>query len=112
MVGAQADRHNAGRRSLGMARKVYSQQFKDEACRLVTEQGYTAAKACRELGIPHHTLDYWLKKRGYRSSAEHVPPDSDDPGVLKARIRELEKSLARAEMEKDILKKATAYFAN
>jgi transposase-like protein len=41
------------------------------------------------------------------SSAEAV----DDPAVLKAHIRELSKQLARSEMEKDILKKAKAYFA-
>ena len=38
-------------------------------------------------------------------------PESDDPKVLNARIRELEAKLRRAEMERDILKKATAYFA-
>jgi transposase len=95
-----------------MARKAYSQQFKDEACKLVTQQGYPIAKAGQELGVPQQTLEYWLKKRGHRQSTLHVPPDSDDPAVLKARIRELEKSLARAQMEKDILKKATAFFAN
>ena len=95
-----------------MARKAYSPQFKDEACRLVTEQRYTIVKAARELGVPKQTLEYWLTKRGHRQSADHVPPDSDDPAVLKARIRELEKSLVRAQMEKDILKKATAFFAN
>jgi transposase-like protein len=39
-------------------------------------------------------------------------PESDDPKVLNARIRELEAKLRRAEMERDILKKATAYFAS
>ena len=95
-----------------MARKVYSQQFKDEACKLVMEQGYSPAKACKELGVAAHTLDYWLRKRGHRVSVEHVPPESDDPAVLKARIRELEKTLRRSEMEKEILKKATAFFAS
>ncbi len=39
-------------------------------------------------------------------------PESDDPKILNARIRELEAKLRRAEMERDILKKATAYFAS
>jgi transposase len=95
------------------SRKVYSQAFKDEACKLVMEQGYSAHKAAEELGVSPNTLDYWLAKRGYKPKpVEHVPPDSDDPKVLKARIRELEKTLARAQMEKEILKKATAYFAS
>jgi transposase len=95
-----------------MARKVYSQQFKEEACKLVMEQGYSPAKAGKELGVSPQTLDYWLKRRGHCRTVQHVPPQSDDPVVLKARIRELEKTLARAQMEKEILKKATAYFAN
>jgi transposase len=95
-----------------MARKAYSQQFKEEACRLVLEGGYALAKAAHELGVPPQTLEYWLKKRGHRRVVQHVPPDSNDPAVLKARIRELEKSLSRSEMEKEILKKATAYFAS
>jgi transposase len=95
-----------------MARKVYSDSFKDEACKLVSTQGYSVAKAAKELGVSPMTLEYWLKKRGHRKTVEHVPPQSDDPLVLKARIRELEKTLARAQMEKEILKKATAYFAS
>ena len=95
-----------------MARKVYSQQFKDEACKLVIEQGYLPTRAAKELGVAPMTLEYWLAKRGHRKKLEPVPPESDDPAVLKARIRELEKSLRRAEMEKEILKKATAYFAS
>jgi transposase len=95
-----------------MARKAYSQQFKDEACKLVIEQGYSPTRAAKELGLAPMTLEYWLEKRGHHKKTEHVPPESDDPAVLRARIRELEKSLRRAEMEKEILKKATAYFAN
>jgi len=95
-----------------MARKAYSQQFKEDACRLVIEKGYRPTKAAQELGVPLGTLENWLKKRGHGRAVQHVPPDSDDPAVLKARIRELEKSLERAQMEKDILKKATAFFAN
>jgi transposase len=111
MVDTKLSRHNAGK-GVSMARKIYSPQFKDEACRLVIEQKYTIVKAAQELGLAKETLEYWLKKRGHRQASVHVPPDSDDPVILKARIRELEKSLARAQMEKDILKKATAFFAN
>ena len=95
-----------------MARKVYSQEFKDEACKLVSDQRYSPARAAKEPGVSPMTLEYWLQKRGHRKPVRHVPPESDDPMVLKARIRELERTLARAEMEKEILKKATAYFAS
>ena len=98
-----------------MARKHHSIEFQDQACKLVTEQGYTQEKAARELGITAVTLRAWLKKRGLLEPVQVVEPDyaaSDDPRLLKARIRALEQRLTRAETEKEILKKATAYFAS
>ena len=98
-----------------MARKHHSIAFQDEACKLVTQQGYTQEKAARELGITAVTLRAWLKKRGLLEPVQLVEPDyaaSDDPKLLEARIRELEKRLKRSETEKEILKKATAYFAS
>jgi transposase len=96
-----------------MRRKRYRREFKDEACKLVMLQGYSMAEAARELGLVPQTLGEWLKARGYQASVEHQPtPDSDDPKVLKATILQLEKQLRRSEMEKEILKKATAFFAS
>jgi transposase len=100
--------------SVIMARKHHSIEFQDEACKLVSEQGYTQKKAAGELGITDVTLRAWLKKRGLLQPVEMVEPDfaaSNDPKLLKSRIRELEKRLRRSETEKEILKKATAYFA-
>ena len=99
-----------------MARKQqYSVEFQDQACRLVTEQGYTQQRAADELGVTRITMQNWLKKRGLLKPVELVEPDyaaSDDPRLLKSRIREREKRLRRSEAEKDILKKATAFFAS
>ena len=95
--------------------KHYSVQFQDEACKLVTEQGYTQQKAADELGVTKDSIKEWLKKRGLSRPVQIVEPDyanSNDPKLLKARIQELEKRLRRAETEKEILKKATAYFAS
>jgi transposase len=114
-VGAANGRHNAGEGAAIMARKQHSVEFQDQACRLVTEQGYTQQKAADELGVTRITIQNWLKKRGLLKPVELVEPDyiaSDDPRLLKARIRELEKRLKRSETEKEILKKATAYFAS
>jgi transposase len=103
---------------------AYSKQFKEQAMRLVTEREYTPTAAARELGMPINTLNNWLKKAGWRR-----PPDegagadgnnrptlpqtlSDDPAVLKAKLKELEAENRRLRMEKDILKKATAFFAS
>ena len=98
-----------------MVQKHHSTAFQDEACKLVTEQGYTQKKAAQELGITKTTLRDWLRKRGLLRPVKIIEPDylvSDDPNLLKARIKELEKQLKRSEIEKEILKKATAYFAS
>ena len=96
-----------------MARKVYTAAFKDDACKLVTGDGRAPASAARELGVAEMTLRSWLTARGWRGPQQRRAPDaSDDPRVLKAHIRDLAKKLARAEVEKEILKKATAFFAS
>ena len=70
------------------------------------------AHAAGSLKIDQSVLKYWLKKRGYSMTVPHeLPSVSNDPAMLKARIRELESQLDRARLERDILKKATAYFA-
>ena len=93
-----------------MSYRRYARELKDQACALVIEEGYDPAKAGRQLGIPEMTLRGWLAKRNWKGVRSM--PESDDPKVLKARIRELESELRRAEMERDILKKATAYFSS
>lgn len=97
---------------------AYSKQFKEQAMRLVTDRAYTPTAAARELGMPPNTLNLWLKKSGWkRPEAGDNRPGlaetlSDDPAVLKAKLRELEAENRRLRMEKEILKKATAYFAS
>jgi len=90
----------------------YARELKEQACALVISEGYTPANAGKQLGIPEMTLRLWLTKRNWKG-VRSMPdvPESDDPKVLKVRIRELEARLRRAEMEREILKKATAYFA-
>jgi transposase len=97
---------------------AYSRQFKDQAMRLVIERHYTPTAAARELGMPINTLFQWLRKTGWKppEKGDNHPalPDtlSDDPAVLKVKLRQLEAENRRLRMEKDILKKATAYFAS
>jgi transposase len=92
--------------------KGYTKQFKQQAVRLVTEQDYTPARAARELGMPGSTLLVWLEKSGWVKPEAEGPVSSDDPIVLQAQVKELRRQVKRLEMEKDILKKATAYFAS
>jgi len=97
-----------------MPRKYFATAFKDEACKLVMEKGQEVTPTARDLGIGEGTLRYWLVQRGWKGPVKEGLPDpvSDDPSFLKARIRELEQRLGKAEMEREILKKATAYFAS
>jgi transposase len=97
-----------------MRRKRYRREFKEEACKLVTGQGRTPSEAARDLGISVQTLGNWLRARGHYCSVEHQPAavESDDPAILKAQIRQLTAQVRRLETEKEILKKATAFFAS
>ena len=105
---------------MGRVNKYYSRQFKREAMDLVRVRGYDAARAARELGVPTTTLNMWLKKAGWaRPPQGGAGPDADattapseDPARLRARVIELERQVRRLEMEKEILKKATAFFAS
>jgi transposase len=95
-----------------MGRKgSHSEQFRLEACKLVNEQGYSVIEAARQLDVPYNTLWNWLARYGPRTNQESDQQTPDDPVLLKSRIKELEKQVHRLEMEKEILKKATAYFA-
>jgi transposase len=95
---------------MGGAHRPYTRQFREQAVKLVID-GQDPTRTARELGMPPSTLMLWLNKAGWRKPEPAGPLISEDPAVLKAQIRELQRQLKRSEMEKDILKKATAYFA-
>jgi len=90
-------------------RRQYSREFKLEAIRLVTERGVTVAQAARELDVHENMLRKWV--RIYRQDADNAFPGQ---GVLppeQAELARLRKEVAKLKMERDILKKAAAYFA-
>jgi transposase len=88
----------------------YSRQFKEEAMKLVMEQSYKPAEAARKLGIPDTTYETWLKKAGW--SKEGSTLLAEDSRLLQRQVRDLQTQLKRLQMENEILKKATAYFAS
>lgn len=94
-----------------MPKGGYTKPFKEQAMDLVRVGGYDPARAARELGVPGSTLLLWLRKAGWVKREEGQAPLSEDPAVLKTQVRELEARIKRLELEKDILKKATAFFA-
>lgn len=89
-----------------MARRKYTREFKISAVRLVNQQGYSVSEAAKSLGIDPASVREWVKKF---SSQEGLSPTGD--GAMAAELRRLRKENARLLMERDILKKAAAFFA-
>ncbi len=90
-------------------RKSYTKEFKQDAVRLVTEQGYKRTEAARNLGIDRGMLGRWIKE-----FQEDEAEAFRGHGKLTAEQEELRRLLEenrRLKMERDILKKATAFFA-
>lgn len=87
--------------------KRYGKEFQLEAVRLVIEQGYTYKVASDQLGVTDWTLRQWVKK--LRESGE-LPPKGT-PNSDANELRSMRKEIKRLQMENDILKKATAFFA-
>ena len=89
-------------------RKRFSEAFKHDAVRLVTHEGYTFQAAAQAVGVSSKSLRDWHKQR-----VPIAPPCGPDASIeqLRDENRRLQKQLRRAELEREILKKATAYFA-
>lgn len=81
----------------------HSKEFKEEAVRMVVEQGLRKAEVARDLGVSPSLLDEWIGK------SERTAKRSNSKD--KERIRQLERELSRVSEERDILKKAITYFA-
>jgi transposase-like protein len=62
--------------------------------------------------MPMTTLGMWLKRAGWVKPADRAVPVPEDAGALKVRVAELEVEVKRLELEREILKKAAAYFAS
>ena len=88
-----------------MSNKRYPDEFKIEAVKQVVEYGHSVADVATRLGVTTHSLYAWIKKFG-PDSAEHAAAAAEQ-----AEIKRLKKELKRVTDERDILKKAAAYFA-
>ena len=90
-------------------RKKYSKEFKLDAVSLVLGQGYTRAEAARSLDIDRSLIQRWVKEhqtdheQAFRGNGK-LTPEQEEVKKLKAQVK-------RLEMERDLLKKATAFFA-
>ena len=90
-------------------RKKYSKEFKLDAVSLVTDKGYSRAGAATCLGINANMLGRWIKEHNdddghaFRGNGKLTPEQAE--------LRELRAKVKRLEIEKEILKKATVFFA-
>jgi transposase len=93
-----------------LPRQQYTKEFREQAVRLVLEQQVTIPEAARRLSMSGKTLERWVchARRGQLATlGESRRPVTE----VAAELSRLKRELAEARMERDILKKATAYFA-
>jgi transposase len=92
-----------------MKRKKFAKEFKESAVKLVLQQGVTVQQAATELGVSMSALGKWV--RDSRAKGASAFPGSGHLSPEDQKIKDLEKKVRLLEMERDILKKATAFFA-
>jgi len=98
--------YTLGDKMTNKTRATYTAAIKLETAQLVLDQSYTQEEAAKAMGVGKSTVSKWvsqlkLERRGIAPNASPMTPEQIE-------IRELKKKIARIEMEKDILKKATA----
>ena len=89
-----------------MSRRKFSREFKLSAVQLVNQQGYSVVEAARSLGVDPNCVRGWIQMLGGDQETA-----SAGEGAVQAELRRLRKENARLLMERDILKKAAAFFA-
>ena len=86
-------------------RRSYTREFKEEAVKLISEQGYSYAEAGRNLGVNPNQLSRWKRE---------IEEDNGDPSStasLQSELKRLRKENKRLKLEREILKKAATFFA-
>ena len=90
-------------------RRSYTAEFKTEAVKLVTEQGYSVAEAARSLGLSENLIRNW--KHALEAQGEQAFPGRGKLSPFEEENRRLRAENQRLLAERDILKKAAAFFA-
>ena len=90
-------------------RRTYTSQYKREAVELVEREGVSVAEAARRLGVDQTLLRSWKMK--YQEQGDQAFPGAGQRTAIEEEVRQLREENARLKMERDILKKATAFFA-
>lgn len=89
-------------------RRSFSEEFKRDAVNLIVKQDYSFAAAAKAVGVGEGSLRLW-----HRKFAPQAEPAADDAAMAELRTenQRLRRELRQAELEREILKKAAAYFA-
>lgn len=92
---------------MGTTRRKYTPEYKAEAVELVINSGRPIAEIARDLGINEGTLGNWVNMAKKRGEFKEKPLDIDE----RAQLKELRDEVRRLKMEREVLKKAAAWFA-
>ncbi len=92
-----------------MGRRTFSKEFKLEAVRLVKERGVSVAQAARDLDVHPNVLRLWVK--AFAADPQYAFPGRGRMKPEQLEIERLRREVIKLKAERDILKKAAAYFA-
>ena len=93
-----------------MPRKTYTREFKLQAVRMMTDQGLSIAETARRLGVTEGCLRAW--RAAAEEHGDAAFPGQGNPSPAEDELRRLRAEVARLKAERDLLKKAAAYFAS
>ena len=93
-----------------MARRTYTRGFKLQALRMLSDQGLSVAEVARRLGVGANCLRNW--RQAARDQGEAAFPGPGNPSPADEGLRRLRAEVQRLRAERDLLKKAAAYFAS
>ena len=92
-----------------VTRRRFTKQFKKDAVNLVLENGYGCAEVARRLGVNENNVNRWV--RDFRDQQQDRSEGTGSPEQMETELRRLRKENQRLLMEREILKKAAAFFA-
>jgi transposase len=92
-----------------MKRRTFGREFKIEAVKLIRERGVSAAQAARDLDVHENVLRKWVKE--FAADPGHAFPGLGQMKPEQVEIERLRREVIKLKAERDILKKAAAYFA-
>lgn len=93
-----------------MARKTYTREFKLQALQMMTDQGRSVSEVARQLGVSENCLRCW--RQAAREQGDAAFPGQGNLSPEQDELRRLRAEVQRLKAERDLLKKAAAYFAS